>query len=95
MDELIITVRFFNVLSKYAGKQQIEIHLPSGSTLRQALETLDNRDTPQLHQILFTDGNISKYIKIFRNQNLITQELYELNLENGDEIMLLPAIAGG
>ena len=95
MDQITVTFRFYNILSKYAGKQQIQINVPLGTTLRQALENLDKNYAPGLHTVLYQEDTISKYIKIFRNKNLMPEEMYNLNLENGDEIMLLPSIAGG
>jgi molybdopterin converting factor small subunit len=95
MSEITVSVSFFNILAIYAGKKHVDLLLPESATLQQVLEYLKEKGTPQLNQILFQNGEFSKYIKIFLNQQLIAGIKLETPLENGDELMLFPAIAGG
>jgi molybdopterin converting factor small subunit len=95
MNELTVSLSYFNILADYAGSRKVELCLSKGATVQHVLEYLKINGTTQLNHILFQNGEFSKYIKIFLNQQLIADGKLDTPLENGDELMLFPAIAGG
>ena len=95
MSEISVTVRFFNILASYAGTKQMEINLDEGATIRTLVDTLVKTGSQGLRQILVSNGKFNNSLKIFHNQELITDDMMEIPLYKGDELMILPAITGG
>lgn len=95
LSEFGVTFHFYNILAKYAGTNKIELQLIPGTTLRDALMELSKQISPQLQKVIFQNGLISKYIKVFKGLHLISEEMYDEALVPGDEIKIILAIAGG
>ena len=95
MSEISVSIRFFNILASYAGTRQMEICLDEGATIRNVLDHLMKTGSQELRQILVRNGEFNKSLKIFHNQKLVTDDMLVLPLHGGDELMILPAMAGG
>jgi MoaD family protein len=67
-----------------------------GSNVGEALEHLTER-YPDLRGRLFTDDDeVRRFVNIFANdEDIRFQEQLDTNLEDGDEVSIVPAIAGG
>lgn len=82
----MVKIRFFAVLKKIVGKEEVVLDIEKGTTLEQLLSRLE-RDLPPLQQIM-KEGKIL----ISVNQEVVPKECL---IQNGDEIAFLPPFAGG
>lgn len=90
-----IHVRFYNILSAYAGVKTLEVVLVEGTSLAGLLRELVQLTPPAFGQVIQPDGVFNPHIRIFINGNLIVGAAEEIQLADGDAVMLFPAIAGG
>jgi len=81
-----VKIRFFAVLKKIVGKDEVVLDVEKGTTLEQLLKRLEG-DLPPLKQIL-QEGKIL----ISVNQEVVEKHCL---IQNGDEIAFLPPFAGG
>ncbi len=95
MSEIRVTVRFFNILASYAGTKKIEVSFPDGATLQRVIDHLVQTGSQELRQILVNNGKFNQYLKIFHNEQLVSNNELERPIKEGDEILIFPAIAGG
>ena len=83
----MVKVKFFAVLKKIIGKDQVEVDLHHQKvTLGQLLGQIE-RDTPKLKDVL-KEGKVLLSI----NQEMAQEDDW---VTDGDEIALLPPFAGG
>lgn len=82
----MVKIRFFAVLKKIVGKEEVVLEVEKGTTLEQLLNRLE-RDLPPLQQIL-KEGKVL----ISVNQEVVPKECL---IQNGDEVAFLPPFAGG
>ncbi|NKE72320.1 MoaD/ThiS family protein [Nitrospiraceae bacterium HYJII51-Mn-bac16s-1-B09] len=82
----MVKIRFFAVLKKIVGKEEVVLDVEKGTTLEQLLNRLE-RDLPPLQQIM-KEGKVL----ISVNQEVVPKECL---IQNGDEIAFLPPFAGG
>lgn len=82
----MVKVRFFAVLKKIVGKEEVVLDVEKGTTLEQLLSRLE-RDLPPLQQVM-KEGKVL----ISVNQEVVPKECL---IQNGDEIAFLPPFAGG
>lgn len=75
--------------------QRSEIEL-DGTTVEEVLAALSD-EYPETKKVLFDEsGQLRSFINIFVNENNIKNlQGYQTTVKDGDEIMLIPAIAGG
>ncbi|MGN1223699.1 MAG: ubiquitin-like small modifier protein 1 [Ruminococcus sp.] len=75
--------------------QRSEIEL-DGTTVEEVLAALSD-EYPEIKKALFDEsGQLRSFINIFVNENNIKNlQGYQTTVKDGDEIMLIPAIAGG
>lgn len=79
LSPVVVSVRLFAVLRKRAGADCIELELPAGSRVRDALAALDH----------LAEG-MTLVLAVNREYAADTQELFE-----GDELALVPPVSGG
>lgn len=82
----MVKIRFFAVLKKIVGKEEVVLDVEKGTTLEQLLSRLE-RDLPPLQQVM-KEGKVL----ISVNQEVVPKECL---IQNGDEIAFLPPFAGG
>ena len=91
-----IHIRYHNMLRRTTGLEQETIELPAGTSLYGALETIAGRYGPALRDMLFLpDGTVAGHLVVFRNGQLARDDARTVELADGDELMLFPAISGG
>jgi molybdopterin converting factor small subunit len=67
-----------------------------GATVAEALADLDARHTGFLQRVLDREGRIKSSLRVFvGSRDVVTLELLETPLDPDDEIVIVPAIAGG
>ena len=82
----MVKVRFFAVLKKIVGKDEVVVNVEKGTTLEQLIKTLE-AELPPLKQVL-QEGKIL----ISVNQEAAPKNRL---IQNGDEVAFLPPFAGG
>ena len=91
-----ITVRYHNLLRRAAGTGAQELSLPKGSSVADALDALAAVSSSALVSLLYgADGSVVPYLVLFRNQKLVTHDQFGMELDDGDELQLFPAVSGG
>jgi MoaE-MoaD fusion protein len=76
---MVVTIRLFAILRERAGAGEIELDLPEGARVRDALERLDD-----------LAGGLSLVMAINRDYADADSEL-----RSGDELALIPPVSGG
>ena len=68
----------------------------SGNTIKEALESLESK-YPRFADLLYgEDGEIFRHINIYiNNQEMHSLQGLKTNLSPGDQIAIIPALAGG
>jgi len=74
------------------GVGRVEVE---GRTLRVCLEAVEERHPGFLAQVIDPAGKVHRFVKLFRNGDLLAGEDLESELEAGDELEIVAAIAGG
>jgi molybdopterin converting factor subunit 1 len=78
-----VTVLFFAVFRDFAGTDQAEFELPDGATVAQLIEAIGDR--------LGADS-VPANVAVAVNQEYV---LNNTTLQDGDEVALIPPVAGG
>ena len=74
------------------GKAEVEV---TGGTVKDALDDLV-RQHPGIGPKLFDNGKLRPYINVFLNdEDIRFQDGPETKVKDGDELSIIPAIAGG
>lgn len=97
IDVLNIKISFLSLLVDIIGREEISLSIEENSTIKDVLKQLVIKFGKDFEKIIFkSPDDISKYIILSLNGRDI-RFFNNLNtpLHNGDEIILLPAIAGG
>lgn len=91
-----VHVQYHNMLRRRAGVERETLRLPAETSLYDALEKVAAQHGPNLREMLFApDGTVATHLVIFHNGQLTRQDARAVQLANGDELMLFPAISGG
>jgi len=89
-----VKIVFFGALAKIVGEKTIEA---DASTLREVIDMLTLKYGENLKSRLLDDkGNIRRFINIYVNgKDIRFLNHIETQLNNGDEISIIPAVGGG
>lgn len=89
-----IEVKYFNIVQKKLDKKKDEVILESDSGIYDLLEKLVEINGQKVKGILLDDnGKIKSYIKIYRNNKLLSD--YDIKLSDQDTVNIFMAVAGG
>ena len=66
-----------------------------GATVHDCLEAVERKFPGFLPQVLDEDGNVHRFVKLFKNGKQLKSEALRERLAAGDELEILAAIAGG
>ncbi|MFX1395154.1 MAG: MoaD/ThiS family protein [Promethearchaeota archaeon] len=92
-----IKISFLSLLVDITGREEIFLALKENSTIRDLLQNLIRKFGKEFENTIFiSPNNLSKYVILSLNGKAIhSSENLDTNLYDGDEIIFLPAIAGG
>ncbi|MFU8804634.1 MAG: ubiquitin-like small modifier protein 1 [Bradymonadaceae bacterium] len=91
---MTVSIRIPTPLRKFtAGQESVQVE---GSTVGEALENLTGTHPDLRTKIFGDDGKVRRFVNIFANEEDIRfQEKLDTPLNEGDEVSIIPAIAGG
>ncbi len=95
MSEIVVRVRYFNVLADYAGAKHAAVRVPAGTSVRGLLQHLIAINPERFRRALATGDALNAYLRVFHNERLVARDAFDTPLADDDEVMLFPAIAGG
>lgn len=89
-----VTLRIPTPLQPHAdGNARLEVEATS---VQEALERAGERYPALVQQILTRDGAVRRYVNVFvRGQDVRQLDGLDTQLENGDELIVMPSVAGG
>ncbi len=93
-----VTVRTILTFRDILGSRELELFTPAGTTVMDLLQELMRRYGPPLRQVLWDARTESPatYVRILVNgQDICFIEGLGTRLDEGDELLLLPPVAGG
>ncbi|MGD9030499.1 MAG: MoaD family protein [Anaerolineae bacterium] len=91
----VVTVQYHNILRRAAGLGEETVRLPTGSSVRGAINQL-SKTRPAMRSLLFTaEGDVASHVVVFLNRKLVTHDQFDSQLADGDELKLFPAVSGG
>lgn len=89
-----VTIRIPTPLRKFAG-DQASVEVDAG-TIQGAVDALVERYGDLSNQILGDDGKVRRFVNVYLNdEDIRFLDSFETPVEEGDEISIIPAIAGG
>ncbi len=65
------------------------------STVRELIQKLTEENPPEFREAVLFDGEIRDHLRLFRNGHPMAGDQFDEALEDGDQFMLFPAVAGG
>lgn len=83
---MTVTIKLFGMIKSLANSSELRIDLREGSQVQDLVETV-RRDHPEVGELLFT-----KKVLVSVNQEIAH---WETEIDEPDEIALLPPFAGG
>jgi molybdopterin synthase sulfur carrier subunit len=95
---ITVKVRTILDLKKIIGSGEVVLSVPEQSTLQKLLATMAKRWGEELSPRLFESNSVSAlpYIRLMINgQDIAFLNRLETELQEGDEILILPPVAGG
>lgn len=91
---MAIEVRIPTVLRKHTGGAKAVAG--SGATIRELLDDLDARHPGIKGAVTADDGALARFINVYLNdEDIRFLDGIDTKLQDGDEVAILPAVAGG
>ncbi len=90
---MAIKVRIPTPLQKITGQGEVQV---SGNSVKEMIEQLEKNYPGIKDRICDENGKIRRFVNVYLNEEdirFLSQE--ETKLKDGDEISIVPAIAGG
>jgi molybdopterin synthase sulfur carrier subunit len=66
-----------------------------GATVGECLEAVERKYPGFLPQVLDDDGNVHRFVKLFKNGDHLVRDPLRTPLAPGDDLEIIAAIAGG
>jgi molybdopterin synthase sulfur carrier subunit len=91
---MTITVRIPTPLRKFtSGSEKVEVN---GRTVRAVLEGLEKAHPGIKERICETDGTLKRFVNLYyQDEDIRFLKGVDTELEDGSELSIVPAIAGG
>ena len=91
---MAVTVRVPGPLRRLtAGAPEVQIE---GATVAEALRNLDGRFPGFADRLYESDGQLKQFVNVYRNdEDVRFASGLETALEDGDDLSIVPAVAGG
>lgn len=90
-----INVKFYSFIKDAAGTGKESLEINEGTTLAGLIDFLISKYGEKFKEIILKEGRLNPHIKIFCSEKLINENYLSLLMEDGDEILIFPPVAGG
>jgi len=93
-----VNVRTILTIKKILGQGELELPVPKGSTLNDLLSSMADKWGKEFSSLLFdSDGRIFSHIRLMVNGRDVAflDNKIDTVLQERDEILILPPVAGG
>ena len=91
-----VHVRYYNIIRDIVGRSEEDLTIARGTTFRSLLAGVIARKHPKAEAtLLLRSGEVSPYTRVFRNNRLVGEGDLADPLEDGDEVLVFPAVGGG
>jgi molybdopterin synthase sulfur carrier subunit len=94
---MAVAVKLPTVLRPFAGgAERVEVDVPGGATVGSVFAALE-AEHPALRRRLTDDqGALRRHVNVFLgNDNIRDLNALDTTLSDGDELLILPSVAGG
>ncbi|MEM0445688.1 MAG: MoaD family protein [Nitrososphaerota archaeon] len=89
-----VRVTVTSVLANYLGGKKDFVL--KAETIKDVIEELAKNYGPEIKRRLLDDeGRLRRYVNIYVNDQVLSHSQLDLKLEEGDEVLILPAVSGG
>ena len=93
---MLIRIKSFGPIRRILENQLIEVEVPEGATVLQAVQIVADVGGVKLQDLIFKNGRIDGNLIVMLNKkDVSTIGGVELIVSEGDEIALLPHVQGG
>ena len=91
---MAVTVRIPTALRKLAeGNETLDVE---ASTVGEAINAIRDQHPSLANQLINDDGDVRRFVNLFANdEDIRFMDDLDTALEDGDELSIVPAIAGG
>ncbi len=90
-----IRVRYFNILSAYTSRKEESAVFQAAPSLLELVQSLAARYPGGFAQVVLLEGKLAPHLRIFVNNKPLGWLDGDFLVNDGDEVMLFPAVAGG
>lgn len=95
-DMIRVVFKLFVALKEIAGSDLVEFEVEEGTGLLEALQRFASRYGPKMEEVMFSERGFNHYFTIILNKKVARKgDFDDYTLKNGDEIMIVPFVAGG
>jgi len=92
---MAVRVKVPTIMRKFVGGQAI-VEASEGGTLRELIDVLDGRYPGIRGSILDGDGGLRRFVNVYVNDEDVRYlGALETEVQEGDTVSILPAVAGG
>ena len=92
---ITICVRYFNILSAFTSCKEETVSFPVVPSLLELLQFLAAKYPGGFTQVALLEGKLAPHLRIFVNNKPLGWQDGDFLVNDGDEVMLFPAVAGG
>ena len=98
MDSITVKISAILTIKEVLGQGSLEFSVPKGSTVHDTLLSMSKKWGEKLASLIFNpDGSLLSYIRVMVNGRDLEflENKIETVVQEGDEILILPPVAGG
>lgn len=97
LSKIHVTVKFFALLREIVGEWRVELPLPEGATVGEALKVLAERYGGRFRDYIYDgEGRVRDHlIFLINGESIRALRGFETVLREGDTLVILPPVGGG
>lgn len=98
MDSITVKISAILTIKEVLGQGSLEFSVPKGSSIHDTLLSMSKKWGKKLESLIFnSDGSLLPYIRVMVNGRDLEflENKIDTILTEGDEILILPPVAGG
>ena len=92
---ITIQVRYFNILIAFTSCKEETVSFQAAPSLLEIIHFLAAKYPGGFAQVVLQEGKLAPHLRIFINNKTHGWQDGDVLLNDGDEVMLFPAVAGG